>query len=272
MANDILKTLQAMENELATIKSAKEQVEVVVAADTAINSSLKSYANALSNLSVKLNAIKESLERVATTVDNETGKFCISLNARKADIESAANKLSNILDNFKIQTEILGIKTIAEQTQQIQNTCEKLNARLSELELKQQNTTTTITQSVDSSKDNLKKHTDNAKEIISETINMKTSDIISSISSLGTEVKLSISTIDTSLFSKSTEISNKISIAEASTESIIKKEITNIKDIQNTSEQNIKDAISSTNKRLMWVGLIVIILVCIDIILHFTVI
>lgn len=271
MANDILKTLQAMENELATIKSAKEQVEVVVAADTAINSSLKSYANALSNLSVKLNAIKESLERVATTVDNETGKFCISLNARKADIESAANKLSNILDNFKIQTEILGIKTIAEQTQQIQNTCEKLNARLSELELKQQNTTT-ITQSVDSSKDNLKKHTDNAKEIISETINMKTSDIISSISSLGTEVKLSISTIDTSLFSKSTEISNKISIAEASTESIIKKEITNIKDIQNTSEQNIKDAISSTNKRLMWVGLIVIILVCIDIILHFTVI
>lgn len=41
MANDILKTLQAMENELATIKSAKEQVETVVAAGAAINLNLE---------------------------------------------------------------------------------------------------------------------------------------------------------------------------------------------------------------------------------------
>ena len=31
MANDILKTLQAMESELAAIKTAKEQVEAVIA-------------------------------------------------------------------------------------------------------------------------------------------------------------------------------------------------------------------------------------------------
>lgn len=36
-----------MESELAAIKTAKEQVEAVIAADTAINSNLESYANAL---------------------------------------------------------------------------------------------------------------------------------------------------------------------------------------------------------------------------------
>lgn len=170
MANDILKTLQAMENELATIKSAKEQVEAVVAADTAINSNLKSYTNALASLSSKLNLIKESLEGIATTVDDETGKFSTSLNAHKADIESATNKLSNLLNEFKMQTEVLGIRSIAEKTQQIQTMCEGMKTKLSELESRQQNTTTIISQSVDSSNANLKKHTDNVKDSISKTI------------------------------------------------------------------------------------------------------
>ena len=269
MANDILKTLQAMEDELAAIKSAKEQVEVVVAADTAINSSLKSYANTLSSLSGKLNLIKESLEGVAITVDDETGKFTTSLNARKADIESATNKLSDLLNEFKTQTEVLGIRAIAEKAQQIQLVCEGMKTKLSELELKQQNTTTLISQSVDSSNANLKKHIDNAKDIISKAIENKTSEIDSSVSSLGTEVKHSISTIDSALASKSTEILNKTSAAEASTERTIKKEVMDIKNIQNTSEQNIKTAISSIDKKQMWIGLVLIVLVCIDIILHF---
>lgn len=269
MANDILKTLQAMESELAAIKSAKEQVESVIAADTAINSNLKSYANALFSLSNKLNLVKDTLEGIVTTVNDETGKFSTSLNASKADIEFATNKLSVLLNEFKTQTEVLGIKSIAETVQQIQLVCEGMKTKLSEIELEQQNVATTIINSVDNAKDNLKKHTDNAKNIISEAIEIKAFDIISSISSFGTEIKHSISTVDSSILSKSTEFFNKLSATETSTENIIKKEAANIKNIQNTSEQNIKNAINSTDKKQIWISLILIVLMCIDIILHF---
>lgn len=157
---------------------------------------LESYANALSTLSDKLNLIKGSLEGVATTVDNEAGRFSTSLNARKADIESITNKLSDLLNEFKTQTEVLGIRAIAEETQHIRGVCEKMNVKLSELEIRQQNITAVITRSVESLKDKLKEHTDNA-------------------------------------------------------------------------EQNIRNVISSTDKKQIWIGLIIIVLVCVDIILHF---
>lgn len=269
MANDILKTLQAMESELAAIKSAKEQVESVIAADTAINSNLESYANALFSLSNKLNLVKDTLEGIVTTVNDETGKFSTSLNASKADIEFATNKLSVLLNEFKTQTEVLGIKSIAEAVQQIQLVCEGMKTKLSELELQQQNAITIISQSVDNSNANLKKHTDNAKDIISKAIETKVSEISSSISSFGTEIKHSISTIDSSLSSKSMEILNIVSIAGSSTERTIKKEVADIKNIQNTSEQSIKNAISAIDKKLMWIGIFLIVLVCVDIILHF---
>ena len=295
MANDILKTLQAMESELAAIKSAKEQVESVIAADTAINSNLDSYANALSSLSNKLNLIKDSLEGIAITVNDETGKFSTSLNTSKADIEFATNKLSGLINEFKTQTEVLGIKSIAEATQQIQLVCEGMKTKLSELELQQQNSITIILQSLDNSNANLKKHTDNAKEI--ET---KVSEISSSISSFETEIKHSISTIENSLTSKSMEILDKVSSTErtikkevaddiistiensltsksmeildkvSSTERTIKKEVADdMKNIQDTSEQSIKNAISAVDKKLMWIGIFLIVLVCVDIILHF---
>ena len=252
MANDILKTLQAMESELAAIKTAKEQVE-----DTAINSNLESYANALFGLSNKLNLIKDSLEEIATTVNDETGKFSTSLKASKADIEFATNKLSSLMNEFKTQTEVLGIKSIAEA------------ARLSELELQQQNSITIISQSLDNSNANLKKHTDNAKEIISKAIETKVSEISSSISSFETETKHSISTIENSLTSKSMEILDKVSIAGSSTERTIKKEVADMKNTQDISEQSIKNAISAVDKKLMWLGIFLIVLVCVDIILHF---
>lgn len=269
MANDILKTLQAMESELAAIKSAKEQVESVIAADTAINSNLVSYANVLSSLSNKLNLIKDSLEGIVTTVNDETGKFSTSLNASKADIEFATNKLSGLINEFKTQTEVLGIKSIVEAVQQIQLVCEGMKTKLSDLELQQQNTTTIISQSIDNSNINLQKHTDNAKDIISEAIENKVSEISSSISSFRTEIKHSISTIDSSLSSKSMEILDKVSITGSSTERTMKKEVADIKNIQNTSEQSIKDAIRAIDKKIKWIGIILIVLVCVDIILHF---
>ena len=192
MANDILKTLQAMESELAAIKSAKEQVESVIAADTAINLNLKSYANALSSLSNKLNLIKDNLEGVATTVNDETSKFSTSLNTSKADIEYATNKLSGLLNEFKTQANVFDISSIAKKAEQIQVVCEGMKAQLSELELKQQNITTIISQSVDSSNINLKKVTNDVKYNLTESIETKSSDIISSIFSLGMEIKQSI--------------------------------------------------------------------------------
>lgn len=269
MANDILKTLQAMESELAAIKTAKEQVEAVIAADTAINSNLESYANALLGLSNKLNLIKDSLEEIATTVNDETGKFSTSLKASKADIEFATNKLSSLMNEFKTQTEVLGIKSIAEAARQIQLVCEGMKTKLSELELQQQNSITIISQSLDNSNANLKKHTDNAKEIISKAIETKVSEISSSISSFETETKQSISTIENSLTSKSLEILDKISIAGSSTERTIKKEVADMKNTQDISEQSIKNAINTVDKKLMWLGIFLIVLVCIDIILHF---
>ncbi len=200
---------------MAAIKSAKEQVEAVLAADTAISSNLNSYATALSNLSGKLNLIKKSLERVVTAVDDETGKFSTSLSASKADIESATNKLSGLLNEFEAQTEVLGIRTIAETTQQIQAVCEEMEAKLSELELKQQNAATIISQSIDSSNANQKKHTDNAKDIITKAIEKKAIEISSSI------------------------------------------------------EQSITNAISAIDKKQKRMGVILIVLLCVDIILHF---
>lgn len=269
MANDILKTLQAMEDELAAVRSAKEQVEAVVSADAAINSSLKDYASALSNLSTKLSEIKKSLERVATAVNIETDKFSASLNARKTDIESATNKLSDLLKDFKTHTEVSGIRTIAEKVKQLQVVYEGITKKLSELELKQQNTTTIISQSVDSVKVNIKKHTENTKDIISASIEKKASDIISSITALETEFKRSISTVDNSISFKSTEIFNKISAVESSTKFMINNAVADVKNIQDTSEQNIKSDISSTAKKQMWIGIIAILLVLIDIIIHF---
>lgn len=268
MANDILKTLQAMESDLAEIKSAKEQVEAVIAADATINSSIKSYANALSSLSSKLNVVKESFESAVTTIDDTTSKFSISLDSRKKDIESATNKLSDILNDFKTQTEVLGIRTIAEKTQQIQNAYERLNTRLSEIESKQQNITTTITTTVENSNDNLKKHTEDIKEVISKAIDTKTSAINSSISSLDMELGHHISANNSSLLLKAEEILNKVATTEDSTRDIIKEEATRIEKIQNSSEQNIKNIISYSNKKYMWITLIVIILVCIDLIIH----
>lgn len=214
MVNDILKTLQAMESELTAIKSAKEQVESVIAADSAINSNLKSYADSLSCLSDKLNLIKDSIEGITTTINDETGKFSTSLKASKTDIELATNKLSGLMNEFKTQTEVLGIKSITEITQQIQLVCEEMKTRLTELELRQKNATTIISESVDNSNANLKKHTDNAKGIISQAL-------------------------------------------------------ADIKNNQNTSEQSIKNAISAISKKIMWICIILIILICIDIILHF---
>lgn len=258
-----------MEEELTAIKSAKEQVETVIAADIAINSNIKSYANALSSLSSQLNLIKESLIGVVTTVDNETGKFTTSLNAHKADIESATNKLSYLLNEFKTQTEVIGIKSIVEKTQQIQLVCDGMKTKLSELESKQENTITIISHSLDSLNANLKQHTDNAKDIIAKTIENKTTEICSSISSLRTEVKHLILTIDSSISSMNTEILNKISVAESFTEKTINKEVTEIKKSQSTLEQSIKNVISSINKKQMWIGIILIGLVFIDIIFHF---
>lgn len=269
MANDILKTLQAMESELAAIKTAKEQVEAVMAADTAINSNLESYANALFSLSNKLNLIKDSLEEIATTVNDETGIFSTSLKASKADIEFATKKLTSLINEFKTQTEVLGIKSIAEAARQIQRVCEGMKTKLSELELQQQNSITIISQSLDNSNANLKKHTDNAKEIISKAIETKVSEISSSISSFETETKHSISTIENSITSKSMEILNKVSIAGSSTERTIKKEVADMKNTQDISEQSIKNAINTVYKKLMWLGIFLIVLVCIDIILHF---
>lgn len=269
MANDILKTLQAMESELAAIKSAKEQVEVVVAADAAINSSLKSYAKALSNLSDKLNLVKESFEGIVTTVSEETGKFSVSLNARKADFESATNKLSDLLNEFKTQTKVLDLRSVAEKAQQIQSVCDEMKTKLSELELKQQSITTIISQSVDGLSVNLGKHTDNAKDVISKAIENKTREISLSMSSLETDVKQSITTIDNSISSNSIEILNKVSSVDSSIARTIKKELTGIKSVQNKSEQNIKNAINSLDEKQMRIGVILIILVCIDIFLRF---
>ncbi|MBP9994616.1 MAG: hypothetical protein KBT67_06730 [bacterium] len=133
MANDVLKTLHDMEKELAEIKSAKEQVEAVVAADKTINKNLESYSSSLSNLSSKFRDVENSLKDVAKAVCEESGKFSSSIKERKNDIENATKRLSELLEEFKKQTEILGIKTIGERTETIHSTCEDLTKKSDKL-------------------------------------------------------------------------------------------------------------------------------------------
>lgn len=133
MANDVLKVLHDMEEELAGIKSAKEQVEAVVAADKTINKNLESYSSSLSNLASKFRDVENSLKDVAKAVSEESGKFSSSIKERKNDIENATKRLSELLEEFKKQTEILGIKTIGERTETIHSTCEDLTKKHDEL-------------------------------------------------------------------------------------------------------------------------------------------
>lgn len=133
MANDVLKVLHDMEEELAEIKSAKEQVEAVVAADKTINKNLEIYSSSLSNLSTKFKDVENSLKDVAKAVSEESGKFSSSLKERKNDIENATKRLFLLLEDFKKQTEILGIKNIGERTETIHSTCEDLTKKHDEL-------------------------------------------------------------------------------------------------------------------------------------------
>lgn len=248
MANDVLKTLHAMETELAAIKSAKEQVEAAVAADTAISSSLKIYSSSLSNLSAKCNEIKDSLKAVAVSVTEETDKFSASLDERVKNIENAAKRLSDMLDEFKRNLEeILGIKTIAEKTMQIESVCEVLVKKLTELDSKQNSAKKTIVQSVTKANDSILQRVDAAKNTITAAIDAKASAIGSSISSLGTNLDKSISFIESSLVSKSTALTNNVSSAE----------------------RGVKVTITDTGKKLTRIGFMAIVLIIIDIILRF---
>lgn len=65
MENDktsILKSLSEIEKALASIQTAKKQVDSVVSADDKINQSIKTYALELSTLSAEFRNIKSHIE------------------------------------------------------------------------------------------------------------------------------------------------------------------------------------------------------------------
>lgn len=261
MANDVLKTLYAIEEELEAIKAAKEQVEAAVAADAAINKSLKNYAEALSGLAGKFDLLKKGLDGVVAVVDDDAGKFSASLNACKSDIESATNKLSAILSEFKAQTEAIGIKSIADRTQQVQAVCEALKSSVAELVLKQQSSSEMLAKSIDNSVKDIRESTSNAKEILYAEINSKASDISSAVVSEGEKNRGTIS-------EKSNEIVKKVTDAENSVNGVVREESARIEKLQKESEQKISEAVESADKKQTWLSVALIVAVCIDIVLQ----
>lgn len=130
MAQEILKVLHEMEQELAKIKSAKEQVDAVLAADENINKNLENYALALSGLSEKLQNLINTIQNAANSVSDDASKFSAALKERQTDINNSSKTLAELLSDFKRQTETLST-IFSEKTQIVLDKIENASKTIS---------------------------------------------------------------------------------------------------------------------------------------------